>query len=110
VITFACAIAQIPLFAWEMLVSSDWGEQPELGRGATETGRAGGNPRKSAWALRFVGYYERGDLWAQPCCNDLSGLSGNVRDYKVCGIFEIVSACLRSLGATVLSAFIPIHP
>jgi hypothetical protein len=69
-----------------MLVSSDWGEQPDLGRGVTETGRAGGNPRKSVWALRFVGYYELGDLWAQPCCNGLSGLSGNVRDYKVCEI------------------------
>jgi hypothetical protein len=30
--------------------------------------------------LQFVGYYTQGDLWAQPCRNDLSGLSGNVRD------------------------------
>jgi hypothetical protein len=73
--TFACAIAQIPSFAWEMLVSGDSGEQPEMGLAMSKSVRAGGNIWISASSLLDVGYHSVDGSAPDSDASEFSGLA-----------------------------------
>ena len=58
-----------------MLLSSDSGEQPDLGLAMSKSVRAGGNPRISALSLLVVGYHYGDDFAPDIDASEFSGLA-----------------------------------
>ena len=58
-----------------MLLSSDSGEQPDLGPAMSKSVRAGGNPRISALSLLDVGYHSGDDFAPDGDASEFSGLA-----------------------------------